>query len=95
MWKWMCAASAALCAGLIGCGSPQQATPSSSAVSPTPSLSATPMQEGAVISSNKEPANEYPTELGQVHWGRDFKGALAEGERTGKPILVLFQEVPG
>ncbi len=53
------------------------------------------MQEGAVISSNKEPANEYPTELGQVHWGRDFKGALAEGERTGKPILVLFDEVPG
>ena len=34
-------------------------------------------------------------EVGTVEWGRDFEGALEESERTGKPVLVLFQEVPG
>jgi hypothetical protein len=34
-------------------------------------------------------------ETGTVEWGRDFEGALEESERSGKPVLVLFQEVPG
>jgi len=36
-----------------------------------------------------------PIEVGTVEWGRDFEGALAASAGTGKPVLVLFQEVPG
>ncbi|MBC8405592.1 MAG: hypothetical protein H8E15_10220 [Planctomycetes bacterium] len=38
---------------------------------------------------------EQPVELGQVKWRRDFDAGLAESKRTGKPVLLLFQEVPG
>lgn len=38
---------------------------------------------------------EQPVELGQVRWGRDFDAGLAESSATGKPLLLLFQEVPG
>ncbi len=34
-------------------------------------------------------------ELGQVNWGRDLDDAKAMAAESGKPILVLFQEVPG
>jgi hypothetical protein len=34
-------------------------------------------------------------ELGTVHWLRDFDAAVAESKRTGKPVLILFDEVPG
>lgn len=34
-------------------------------------------------------------ELGDVKWGRDFDAALAESKRGGKPVLILFDEVPG
>ena len=40
-------------------------------------------------------ATEQPRELGLVHWKRDFDAALAESKSGGKPVLVLFQEVPG
>jgi hypothetical protein len=36
-----------------------------------------------------------PIEVGDVRWGRDFDAALANSARTGKPVLVLFQEIPG
>ncbi len=36
-----------------------------------------------------------PEELGRVHWLRDLSAGQAEATKTGKPILVLFQEVPG
>lgn len=36
-----------------------------------------------------------PVELGQVKWHRDFDAGLAEAKRSGKPVLLLFQEVPG
>lgn len=36
-----------------------------------------------------------PRELGAVRWLRDFDAALAESGKTGKPALVLFDEVPG
>lgn len=35
------------------------------------------------------------TELGKVSWLRDYDEALAEANRTNKPVLILFQEVPG
>lgn len=34
-------------------------------------------------------------ELGHVDWLRDYDTALAQSEKEGKPILILFQEVPG
>jgi hypothetical protein len=36
-----------------------------------------------------------PVELGQVDWGRDLEAAKRQSAETGKPVLVLFQEVPG
>ena len=41
------------------------------------------------------PPPDNPVEIGLVHWQRDFPGALTTSGRTGKPILLLFQEVPG
>lgn len=41
------------------------------------------------------PAKQRPQELGAIDWGRDFDAALARGKRENKPVLVLFQEVPG
>lgn len=36
-----------------------------------------------------------PVEAGDVRWSRDFEGALARSAETGRPVLVLFQEIPG
>ena len=36
-----------------------------------------------------------PVEVGNVRWGRDFDAALKMSAASGKPVLVLFQEVPG
>jgi hypothetical protein len=40
-------------------------------------------------------ARENPTELGLVEWKRDLEGALSEAASAGKPVLLLFQEIPG
>jgi len=34
-------------------------------------------------------------ELGQVEWLRDYDQALTLAEKENKPVLILFQEVPG
>ncbi len=36
-----------------------------------------------------------PVEVGDVRWGRDFDAALKMSAEAGKPVLVLFQEIPG
>ena len=36
-----------------------------------------------------------PLEVGDVQWGRDLDAALEKSSKTGKPVLVLFQEIPG
>lgn len=36
-----------------------------------------------------------PPELGDVTWGRDFNRASARSKASGRPLLVLFDEVPG
>ncbi len=36
-----------------------------------------------------------PEELGLVHWLRELDAGQAEAQKTGKPLLILFQEVPG
>lgn len=38
---------------------------------------------------------QNPEELGAVHWLRDLDAGQTEAKKTGKPILILFQEVPG
>lgn len=38
---------------------------------------------------------ENPEEVGKVTWGRDYDAALKTAQSTGKPIFLLFQEVPG
>jgi len=36
-----------------------------------------------------------PRELGAVRWQRAFEPALASAKAAGKPVMLLFQEVPG
>ena len=36
-----------------------------------------------------------PVEVGDVRWGRDFDAALKKSAAESKPVLVLFQEIPG
>lgn len=36
-----------------------------------------------------------PVELGRVAWGRDHDAAFRAAKDSGKPLLLLFQEVPG
>jgi hypothetical protein len=36
-----------------------------------------------------------PVEAGDIRWGRDLDKALQKSEKTGTPVLVLFQEIPG
>ncbi|MFT3712014.1 MAG: thioredoxin family protein [Archangium sp.] len=36
-----------------------------------------------------------PPELGKVKWERDFDAAVRRSKETQKPLLVLFDEVPG
>ena len=38
---------------------------------------------------------ENPVEIGSVNWNRDLDSALADSKQSGKPVFLLFQEVPG
>ena len=38
---------------------------------------------------------EQPVELGLVKWERDLQEAKRLSKKTGKPLFVQFQEVPG
>ena len=52
----------------------------------------------ACVSASCQPqavATENPIEVGAVHWSRDLDAALASSKESGKPIFLLFQEVPG
>jgi hypothetical protein len=40
-------------------------------------------------------AKESPIEVGLVNWGRDLNQALTLSGETGRPVFLLFQEVPG
>ena len=40
-------------------------------------------------------ADQGVEELGKIRWRHGFEQALAESERTRRPALVLFDEVPG
>jgi hypothetical protein len=41
------------------------------------------------------PQNDQPEELGHVRWLRNMDEARQQASKSGKPILILFQEVPG
>ncbi len=36
-----------------------------------------------------------PVELGTVKWSRDYDVGLKTVKESGKPMFLLFQEVPG
>lgn len=38
---------------------------------------------------------DRPVELGDVQWMRDLDAATAKAKADKKPLLILFQEVPG
>ena len=40
-------------------------------------------------------AGSQPIEIGLVNWGGNFEEALERSRREGRPVLALFQEVPG
>lgn len=40
-------------------------------------------------------ASEHPIETGSVNWERDLGKALKSSGQTGRPVFLLFQEVPG
>jgi len=39
--------------------------------------------------------NANPIEAGLVNWGRDLNEALAKSHASQKPVMILFQEIPG
>lgn len=45
--------------------------------------------------SQKTNISDQPQELGEVSWYRNIDDAKKQSAATNKPILVLFQEVPG
>ena len=42
-----------------------------------------------------ESIENNPVEAGTVRWNRDYDAALKQSNRTGKPVFLLFQEIPG
>jgi hypothetical protein len=36
-----------------------------------------------------------PVEQGKVSWLRDYDQAIGKSKESGKPLFVLFQEIPG
>ena len=51
--------------------------------------------ENTPVDPINAPSTGNPEELGAVHWLRDLDAGQVEAQKTGKPILLLFQEVPG
>ena len=41
------------------------------------------------------PTIDGPVEMGRVRWLRSYEDGVARSEETGKPMMLLFQEVPG
>ncbi len=49
---------------------------------------------GAQAQKKTDPSNQSE-ELGTVSWHRDYNTALTLSKKENKPVLILFQEVPG
>ena len=50
---------------------------------------------GAIILQSEPVLGQGQVEVGQVTWNRDLEAAKALATKTGKPLFVQFQEVPG
>lgn len=48
------------------------------------------IQSGGVVARPNQ-----PVEVGLVRWQRDYEKSLVASKESGKPLFVLFQEVPG
>lgn len=49
----------------------------------------------SALRAEEQTAPARPVELGAVPWERDFDKAVKTAKAAKKPLLVLFQEVPG
>jgi len=49
------------------------------------------MINGIAFAAPQDPAPE----LGSVNWQRDLNAAKQTSAESGKPLMLLFQEVPG
>jgi hypothetical protein len=49
----------------------------------------------STMSCSSEPADANPIEVGKVSWSRDYDAAVKASKNSGKPIFLLFQEIPG
>lgn len=45
--------------------------------------------------TSESAASRNPVEIGLVRWNRDLDASLDQSKQSGKPVFVLFQEVPG
>lgn len=99
LWVTLCAAGVSL----LGCSTSEPEVrvrgPAALAAAPASDTSKSPdLDEDTGAASAPQtwltpPAQ--PVELGHVRWGRDLDAALAASKRSGKPVLLLFDEVPG
>lgn len=49
----------------------------------------------SILSTTEDPTSTNPVELGVVHWQRDHAAAFAKAADAKRPVLLLFQEIPG
>lgn len=54
-----------------------------------------PIAAAAIPDDSATETPDNPVELGSVHWSRDLDASRAKAKISGKPLLILFQEVPG
>ena len=48
-----------------------------------------------IVNAQQTDSNNQNEELGKVSWYRDYATALNKSKAENKPVLILFQEVPG
>ena len=54
-----------------------------------------PREAGSPDPSEAAVRPDQAPELGLVRWGRDHERAFELSRADGKPVLLLFQEIPG
>ncbi len=79
---------------VFACGCVKVATGSSSTATNSDSTAEAPNPEAPNPMKIARFTND-DVELGRVKWRRDLKQAFKDSKKTGKPIFVQFQEVPG
>jgi hypothetical protein len=64
-------------------------------IHPTRALGLGLLVAGGLAARAATQADAPPVELGLVQWERNFEAAKTAAKEANKPILLLFQEVPG